>query len=150
MKNAPKPVLLSIKPEYVELIFSGTKTVELRRVVPRSVLPNSDLIIYSTSPQKSIVGKARIQRIERMPVARLWSEIRDCAGINRKSFFAYFEGKSYGYALFLTKVAQFTHSYHLSGLRENLKFTPPQSFMYPSTELLQVIQGHGGNRQHTY
>ena len=62
MKNEPKPVLLSIKPEYVELIFSGAKTVELRRVVPRAVLPNSDLIIYSTSPQKSIVGKARIER----------------------------------------------------------------------------------------
>ena len=150
MKNAPKPVLLSIKPEYVELIFSGEKTVELRRVVPRSVLPNSDLIIYSTSPRKCIVGKARIERIERMPVARLWNEIRHCAGINRKSFFAYFEGKSHGYALFLTKVTQFTHSYPLSGLRENLKFTPPQSFMYPSTELLQVIHGHGGCSQHTY
>jgi predicted transcriptional regulator len=150
MKSDPKPVLLSIRPEYVELIFSGAKTVELRRVVPRAVLPNSELIIYSTSPQKSIVGKARIARIERMPVSRLWNEIRHCAGINRKSFFAYFEGKSYGYALFLTKITQFPHSYHLSGLRENLKFTPPQSFMYPSTELLQAIQGNGGNSQHTY
>src|ERR1044071_4497734 len=117
MKHVPKPVLLSIKPEYVELIFSGAKTVELRRVVPRSVLPNSDLIIYSTSPQKSIVGKARIEKIERMPVSRLWNKIRHCAGIDRKAFFAYFEGKSHGYALFLTKVKQFTHYYHLSGLR---------------------------------
>ena len=150
MTNDPKPVLLSIRPEYVELIFSGAKTVELRRVVPRAVLPNSELIIYSTSPQKSIVGKARIERIERRPVSQLWNEIKHYDGINRKSFFVYFEGKSYRYALFLTKVTQFTHSYHLSGLRENLKFTPPQSFMYPSTELLQVIQGHGGNSQHTY
>jgi len=150
MKHAPKPVLLSIKPEYVELIFSGAKTVELRRVVPRSVLPNSELIIYSTSPKQSIVGKAKIEKIEKMPVAKLWSEIKHCAGINRKSFFTYFGGKSYGYAIFLTKVTQFTHSYPLSSLRETLKFSPPQSFLYPSTELLQVILGHGGYNQHTY
>lgn len=150
MKNEPKSVLISIKPEYVELIFSGAKTVELRRVVPRSVLPNSELIIYSTSPKQSIVGKAKIKKIERLPVVKLWNEIKHCAGIDRKSFFAYFDGRSHGYALFLTKVTQFTHSYPLSDLRETLKFTPPQSFMYPSTELLQVILGHGSYSQHTY
>lgn len=150
MKKTPKPVLLSIKPEYVERIFSGEKTVELRRVVPKSVTPNSDLIIYSTSPEKSIVGRAKIEKIERLPVAKLWNEIKDCAGIERKAFFAYFEGKSHGYALFLTKVKQFTHAYPLSGLRENLNFTPPQSFMYPSSELLKVIQGHGGSSPYTY
>src|SRR5438105_13216860 len=121
MKNAPKPVLLSIKPEYVELIFSGAKTVELRRVVPRSVLPNCELIIYSTSPKQSIVGKAKIERIEKMPVAKLWSEIKHSAGINRKSFFAYFDGKSHGYAICLTKVKQFSPSYPVSGLRETMK-----------------------------
>jgi predicted transcriptional regulator len=150
MKKIPQPVLLSIKPEYVERIFSGEKTVELRRVVPKSLSINSELIIYSTSPEKCIVGKARLKKITRLPVTRLWDEIKNCAGIERKAFFSYFEGKSHGYALFLTKVKQFSHAFPLSGLRESLNFTPPQSFMYPSSDLLKVLQRHDGSIPYTY
>ncbi len=33
-----RAVLMSIKPKYTDLIFAGTKTIELRRVCPIQVL----------------------------------------------------------------------------------------------------------------
>ena len=134
-----RSILISIKPEFVDLIFSGQKTVELRRVVPKNVSTETEIIIYASSPTQCIVGKATIKRVEAHPVELLWSKIGDRTGITFAHFLDYFDGKEMGYGLVLDKIERFTTPYPLTSLREKLDFYPPQSYMYTSPELLELI-----------
>jgi hypothetical protein len=49
-------VLLSIKPEFVEKIFSGLKKYEFRRVIFKSKSV-SRVVIYASSPVQRVVGE---------------------------------------------------------------------------------------------
>jgi predicted transcriptional regulator len=52
--NEPRPILLSIKPEYAELILEGKKTIELRKSYPAKIF--SKIYLYATAPVKKVVG----------------------------------------------------------------------------------------------
>lgn len=134
------PILLSIKPKFADLIFSGHKTVELRRVIPSEIAENSEMIIYASNPQKSIVGKAKVEKVRKLKINDLWNEIGHLACVDFEYFMEYFSGKEYGYAIFLKSAKKYSDTYSLSTLRQRLNFRPPQSFLYPSKELLEAIK----------
>lgn len=46
-----KSILISIKPEYVEKILNGEKTIEIRKTKPNIELP-CKVYIYCTKPKK--------------------------------------------------------------------------------------------------
>lgn len=50
----PTDIILSIKPKYAAMILNGTKTVELRKSLPRE-LPGK-VYLYATKPVGKIVG----------------------------------------------------------------------------------------------
>jgi predicted transcriptional regulator len=52
-------VLMSIRPKYADLIFSGEKTHELRRKVP-NVSSGDVIVVYSSSPEKRMKGTGYI------------------------------------------------------------------------------------------
>ena len=55
-------VLLSIKPEYAEKIFEGTKKYEFRR----SVFKNRNVktvVVYASSPVQKVIGEFDIEHI---------------------------------------------------------------------------------------
>lgn len=133
-------ILISIKPEYVEMIFSGDKTVELRRVLPKNLPANTEVIIYASSPTKSIVGKARIKNIEEQTINKLWENIGQKTGITFEYFKEYFKGKDKGYGLILDNIERFSDPYPLCFLRDDLDFYPPQSYMYTPPALMELIQ----------
>ena len=139
MPSEKLSILISIKPKYVALIFSGVKTVELRRVLPKSLPDNSEVIIYESSPTKSIVGKARIKNIEEQPINKLWKELGHRTGISFEYFKEYFNGKDKGYGLVLDKIEKFPAPYSLGYLRDKINFSPPQSYMYTTPDRLKII-----------
>ena len=54
-------VLLSIKPEFAELIFKGTKKFEFRK----SIFKNSEIktvVVYASSPMQKVIGEFEIDR----------------------------------------------------------------------------------------
>lgn len=51
MKQDKKAILISIKPEWVEKILNGKKTIEIRRTMPKCDLP-IDVYIYCTKPNR--------------------------------------------------------------------------------------------------
>lgn len=140
MRSKKLSILISIKPAYVDLIFSGNKTVELRRVLPKNLPDNTEVIIYASSPTKSIVGKARIKNIEEQPIDKLWKNFGHRTGITFEYFKEYFKGKDRGYGLILDKIEKFSAPYPLCSLRDTLNFSPPQSYMYTPPSLLEIIQ----------
>lgn len=121
-------VLLSIKPEFAEKIFNGTKKYEFRR----SIFKNTDVktvVVYVSSPTQQVIGEFKIGAILCDAIDSLWSRTRKHAGINKKSFFEYFSDKQHGYAITIKEVR--TYSKPLS-LKKDFNVLPPQSFVYLS------------------
>lgn len=59
-------VLLSIKPEFVQEIFTGKKKYEYRKVIfTRSV---DKVVVYSTKPVGMIVGEFTVENILMIPL----------------------------------------------------------------------------------
>ena len=61
--------LLSIKPEFVEKIFSGEKRFEFRKSAFRQDI--SCVIVYATSPVRRIVGEFEVEEILQAPPRKL-------------------------------------------------------------------------------
>src|ERR1700732_3698628 len=96
--------LVSIRPQYVAKILAGQKTVELRRRFPESVSVGKTVYIYSTSPVRAVVGCAKIEDVQRLPVSDIWKEYADAACISRRDFLDYFRGTKFGFAILLGAV----------------------------------------------
>jgi len=96
-QGLPDVALLSIRPEYAEAILNGSKRVEFRRT--RFSRDVSIVVIYATQPVGKVVGWFEVEAIETGSPARLWSEFRNCGGITRSQFLAYYDGSETGYAI---------------------------------------------------
>lgn len=120
-------VLLSIKPEFADLIFTKEKQYEFRRVIFKS--PNvRRVVVYSSSPVQKVVGEFEIERVLTKSVNALWRTTRERAGINRAYYRSYFAGKEIGHAIKITSVKKYKHPQCLKseyGIEH-----PPQSFIY--------------------
>lgn len=125
-----RDVVLSIKPQYSEKILLGQKTVELRRRFPVSVPPGTIAYIYSTTPDKALVGCAEIEEVVKKPIEQVWKQHRREACISKDEFDSYFSGQDHGFALRLGQAIPFSKPISLEELRERFGFEPPQSFLY--------------------
>jgi predicted transcriptional regulator len=122
-------LLLSIKPKYVDLILTGEKRVELRRLRPR--IDSGPALIYASSPRMELVASFRIVSVLRAPLGLLWQSVREVAGVTRKEFDAYFDGQQTGIAIRIADVAEFREPIPLADIRAAWKgFHPPQVFRY--------------------
>ncbi|MBN2155715.1 MAG: hypothetical protein JW776_06710 [Candidatus Lokiarchaeota archaeon] len=132
-------ILLSIKPKYVQSIFNKTKLFEFRRVIPkqRSV---DKVIIYSSNPKKRIVGYFIIEKIISESPEEIWDKCKLHAGIDKKEFFKYFQGKTTAHAIQIKKVTKFRKEIDPKDV--DPQFRPPQSFSYvqPGQELYQIAE----------
>jgi predicted transcriptional regulator len=136
-----KSLLISVRPEFAAMIFSGSKTVELRRVRP-NVGKGDIAIVYVSSPARALQGAFEISNVVSAKPQTLWRKFARQSGIKRAAFFAYFAGKLIGHALVIKRAWKWALSTSLSFLRRrNSGFHPPQSFRY-----LQGIKFNTGHR----
>ena len=98
-------VLLAIKPEFVERIFSGEKKFEFRRNVARRAVDK--IIIYATRPVCAVVGVADVCGIVSGAPDYVWAQTCASAGIGREFFDSYFRGRDVAYAYKLGRVVRF-------------------------------------------
>ena len=121
----PTTALLSIKPEYAEAIFAGTKRYEFRRTVFRQDV--RVVVVYITNPVGQVAGEFSVENIITDDVDALWDRTESEAGIDREGFFSYFSGRDVGHAIAIGKVKRYREPRDISaayGVR------PPQSFLY--------------------
>lgn len=130
-------ILLSIKPQYAEKIFEGSKTVELRRVFPKRIKQGALVLIYVSSPVKSLSGSFKVVRVVKKPVKELWKIVNKKAGVTYEEFNTYYEGTSVGVAIFFTEVCRHRNPIELKDLKKKvLGFSPPQGFRYANRKEL--------------
>jgi predicted transcriptional regulator/DNA-binding XRE family transcriptional regulator len=140
-----RDVVLSIRPEYSHKIIEGKKTVELRRRFPLSAPRGTLAYIYSTSPERAMVGRAEITNVVKLPVSHIWKKFSPYAFINRADFDAYFEGLTEGFALKFANAKPLPRQLDLSELRERFGFEPPQSFLYAKPILRMALRDEYSN-----
>lgn len=120
-------VLLSIKPKFVEKILNGTKKYEYRKKIFKKS-PIVSVLIYSSSPEKRVVGEFIIEEIIEADLESLWEKTKNFSGINIEVFNEYFQNKDFGYAIKIKDVIKYKTPL---SLEKDLNIsTPPQSFMY--------------------
>lgn len=125
-----KYILLSIQPYFANKIFEGTKTVELRRSVPK-YHKNQIVILYVSNPVKAIVGGFQFSHVFEGELDILWNNVKDIAGVTYEQFINYYSGANNGYGIFINKVWKYENPLTLKELRNSLtNFTPPQNFRY--------------------
>ena len=138
-----RDLLLSIRPNYVDDILNGRKTVELRRRFSENASSGSILLIYSTSPTQAIVGYATIDDVKRLPLGKLWAQHGKDACVTREEFLDYFSGLKEGFAVLLKDVTLLKKTISAARLKQKLGFVPPQSFMYLTKPYYRLIQDGG-------
>jgi predicted transcriptional regulator len=118
-------ILLSIKPEYANRILEGTKKYEFRKHLAQSAITR--ILIYSSSPEKRIVGEVEVVGTLTMKKTPLWEFTKKSAGISRKMFREYFWGCSLAHAYQLGKAIRYDKPKNLTdyGIVQ-----APQSFIY--------------------
>lgn len=118
--------LLSIKPEFVEKIFSLEKKYEFRKVIFKRHIDT--VVIYSTMPEGKIVGEFRIENVLHDSIERIWEQTFEYAGISYEFFKKYFGDREEAYAIKIGEVKRYETPIDPKSVDES--FIPPQSFCY--------------------
>jgi predicted transcriptional regulator len=120
-------VLLSIKPEFAEKIFSGLKRYEFRRVIFKSKNV-SKVVVYASHPVQRVVGEFEVGGVLALSRHQLWLQTRQFSGIAKSYFDEYFADKETAYAIKIEGVKRYSQPMTLEKLCPRTR--PPQSFMY--------------------
>lgn len=118
-------VLLSIKPEFAELIFSGEKHYEYRKQIFKQEVDT--VVVYASSPVQKIIGEFSIDNIFHDELTSLWNKTKKYSGISQQYFNEYFQNKSKGYAIKVLETRLYPEPINLNCVYSS---TPPQSFAY--------------------
>ncbi len=127
---------MSIKPVYAELIKSGQKTIELRRIAPK-VNTGDILVIYESSPVKQVTSFCEIESIVVTEPSKLWEIAKNTVGLTYDSFVKYFDRKSQAVGIKLRKVQRLNDPKELCIISKDMK--APQSYRYLTQEQFQGL-----------
>ena len=119
-------IILSIKPKYANAIINGLKKVEFRKKIFKREVEK--VFIYSSSPQKKIIGFFTIADIVEDEPIFLWNKHGNKGIIEKEDFFNYYKNSKTGFSICIDKVGKFINEVDPKDIFEN--FTPPQSYMY--------------------
>ncbi len=125
-------VLLSIKPEYVEKIFSREKRYEFRKRKPREAVEK--VFVYECHPSKKIVGWFSVRTIHSGSPNEIWHKCKDFGGIDEEKYLAYCYGKKTIHAFEIDEI--FRYDPPVNPFDSFSDFNPPQDFTYIEADTL--------------
>lgn len=129
-----KPLLLSLKPRYADLVFDGLKRAELRRrIIP--CIENRYVFIYVSSPVRRLRGGFRVGHVWHGSPEEIWDRVSELAGVGKQDFDTYYAGRTVAYALSIMDVWEYRYPKDLNALRDRFPgFVVPQSWRYVRPE----------------
>ncbi len=121
-------VLLSIKPEYADRIFDGSKRFEFRKKVFRNQV--TTVVVYATLPVGKVIGEFTISEIIESEPSKVWRKTKGFSGISKSNFEEYFTGRSKAFAIGVQDPKLYKQSMSLRDVHP--RGIAPQSFYYLS------------------
>ena len=129
--------LLSIHPEYVELMATGKKKVEFRRT--RFLRRLTHVVVYSTSPERRLAGYFEVEEVDIDSPDLISRKYRDKGGVSVEALSRYMENASHAVAIIMGDFHQFSENIRLDDIGIT---SPPQSFRYLDHGILEVLQSY--------
>ncbi|MCH5311122.1 MAG: ASCH domain-containing protein [Prevotella sp.] len=128
-----KYLFIAVKPEYADMLISGRKDIELRKIKPH-VQQGDYVIIYASAPKKAVLGFGKIKRIIECSPKDMWDKYSNRLGINEQNYFSYYCGynKAIGIELDIIKPIAPIGLEFLKKVVPN--FHPPQIYRYVTNE----------------
>ena len=115
-------VILSIKPQYADKIFSQTKIFEYRKAIFGSDVKK--VYVYATRPISRIIGYFIVDEVLLGSPSSIWGKTSKGSGITKEYFDDYFKGYKTAYAIKIKSPKL------LESLIDIKDFRPPQNFIY--------------------
>ena len=138
--NTTKPLLLSLKPCYANLVFEGLKTAELRRRIAPHI-KDRDVFVYVSSPSMVLRGGFQVGEFWSGSPEKIWRNVSELAHIDKQDFDTYFEGQTVAYAFEITEVWEYEKPVSLNTLRGKFSnFVVPQSWRYVRDDEYQFFE----------
>ena len=126
-------ILMSIKPEYVDKIFSGEKKYEYRKRMCKEKIDR--IIVYSSFPIQKVVGELIIKRVLYDKKSKIWNKTNRYGGITKTKYDKYFENCNYAVAYEIEKAILYNKQKDLKDF--NVKM-PPQSYVYITNKVVKL------------
>lgn len=117
-------ILISIKPRYASLIFSGVKKYEYRKRLPKEAII---AVVYATNPIKKVVGEFTIEGFLEDYRDIVWEKTKKYSGITKEDFKKYFSNVDKAKALVIGDITIYKESKSLFDLGVK---RAPQSWQY--------------------
>ena len=119
-------LLMSINPEYVDKILSGSKKYEYRKIkAKRNDIDK--IIIYSTYPIMKVVAEVDIEEILEDTPENIWKQTKNESGVSKQFYDKYYNNKEIAVAYKLGKIKKYKKPKMLTDIGINYI---PQSFAY--------------------
>lgn len=127
---------MSIHPQYAEAILLGKKKVEFRK---RGLAADVDtVVIYATSPVKSVVGEFSVDGIVHGTPGDLWKTYRGVGCIQIDAYQSYYEGSVRATGIIVGEVWRYRRPMPLSSMQPAPAV--PQSFSYVDQAILRQVR----------
>lgn len=101
------------------------------------------MFIYSSSPDRQVIGTARIGSITTVRPGDAWTLFGSQLHIRRDLLEAYLAGAVAAQVLSVSEPAQFEHAVSLDALRELVGISPPQNYRYLTPEWAGLLTALG-------
>lgn len=140
MSKSMKPLLLSLKPRYADLVFDGLKKVELRRRSPKN-MKGRDVFIYVTNPVRTLRGGFKVGNVWTGTPEEIWKVVSESAGLEKPDFDAYYAGRDIAHAMEIIDVWEYENPVTLDALKRMFRnFVVPQSWRYVKPDEHETFQ----------
>lgn len=117
-------IVLPIRKEFSDKIFSGEKKFEFRKSIPKNHV--SKIYIYESRGCGAIVGEIDVDYVLCDTPKDLWNVTKQASGIDYESYLTYFKGKTKAYAYPIKKYTKYECPKNLSEFGLS---TAPQNFV---------------------
>lgn len=124
-------IILSIKPDFAEKIFDGSKRFEFRRRLYKNQKVKT-VIVYASAPISKVIGEFEIEEVIHDELDSLWQTTCEHSGISLDYYLNYFKGTVMGFAIVVKKAELYEEPVCI---KETFGIKPPQSFAYVQQKL---------------
>lgn len=131
-------IVLSIKPQFTNLILDGKKTIEMRTKIGKKFVDGAKVIIYSSSPVKAIVATVKINKIQKLKKNEVTKQHLEQIHISEQFFNDYMKDKESCYLIEIKDINKLKYPIFLSELK-SIGFTAPQSFCYANESVQKLV-----------
>ena len=117
-----KTILLAINPKWAEKIYSGEKTIEFRRIIPKCIQPGNEIYVqvnlYESAPKSMITGECVMRVQSFSPDGKFSDDILKKGCLTEQEMYEYSRGRGV-YALAVMAVVKW-----------NVPVRAPKNFSY--------------------